>query len=149
MARKYADSWEPADIAVMRIIDDARQRAPIPISDRALAKAINVSPPRVANLFSHSHGSPTLREFLALCSVLHISPSKTLDAALANVAVEDNSAATIDTVESAPIESSVPDMSGWTADEQADYIANHLDQFDFAAKRGNTEAEQEAYEDLP
>lgn len=45
--------------------------------------------------------------------------------------------------------SRVPDMSEWTADEQADYIANHLDQFDFAAKRGNTEAEQEAYEDLP
>lgn len=45
--------------------------------------------------------------------------------------------------------SRVPDMSGWTADEQADYIANHLDQFDFAAKHGNTEAEQRAYEDLP
>lgn len=40
-------------------------------------------------------------------------------------------------------------MSGWTADEQADYIANHLDQFDFAAKHGDTEAEQRAYEDLP
>lgn len=45
--------------------------------------------------------------------------------------------------------SRVPDMSEWTADEQADYVANHLDQFDFAAKRGNTEAEQRAYEDLP
>lgn len=45
--------------------------------------------------------------------------------------------------------SRVPDMSGWTADEQADYIANHLDQFDFAAKHGDTEAEQRAYEDLP
>lgn len=45
--------------------------------------------------------------------------------------------------------SRVPDMSGWTADEQADYIANHLDQFDFAAKRGDTEAEQLAYEEMP
>lgn len=42
-----------------------------------------------------------------------------------------------------------PDMSGWTADEQADYIANHLDQFDYAAKRGDTEAEQLAYEEMP
>lgn len=133
----------------MQIIDDARQRAPIPISDRALAKAINVSPPRVANLFSHSHGSPTLREFLALCSVLHISPSKTLDAALANVSAEDNSTSSANTVESTPIESGVPDMSGWTADEQADYVANHLDQFDYAAKRGDTEAEQLAYEEMP
>lgn len=149
MARKYADSWEPADIAVMQIIDDARQRAPIPISDRALAKAINVSPPRVANLFSHSHGSPTLREFLALCSVLHISPSKTLDAALANVSAEDNSTAGTETVERTPIESGMPDMSGWTVDEQATYIAEHLDQFDYAAKRGDTEAEQQAYEEMP
>lgn len=45
--------------------------------------------------------------------------------------------------------SRVPDMSGWTADEQADYVANHLDQFDFAAKRGDTEAEQLAYEEMP
>ncbi len=144
MARKYADSWEPADIAVMQIIDDARQRAPIPISDRALAKAINVSPPRVANLFSHSHGSPTLREFLALCSVLHISPSQTLDAALAHVAKKtDLHAARVDDTDV------VPDMSDWTADEQASYVAAHPDQFDIAAKRGDVEREQEAFEELP
>ena len=40
-------------------------------------------------------------------------------------------------------------MSGWTTDEQADYIVNHLDQFDYAAKRGDTEAEQQAYEEMP
>lgn len=45
--------------------------------------------------------------------------------------------------------SAVPDMSGWTTDEQADYIVNHLDQFDYAAKRGDTEAEQQAYEEMP
>lgn len=50
---------------------------------------------------------------------------------------------------SADDDTTVPDMSGWPADEQADYIANHLDQFDFAAKHGDTEAEQRAYEDLP
>lgn len=136
MARKYADSWEPADIAVMQIIDDARQRAPIPISDRALAKAINVSPPRVANLFSHSHGAPTLREFLALCSVLHLSPSQTLDTALSRVA---SSSSSTDTASQAhdPLE----DNSQW--------IADHLDQFDYAAKHGDTDAEQRAYEEMP
>ncbi len=65
------------------------------------------------------------------------------------MAAEDNPEASAGTGESTPIESSVPDMSGWTADEQADYVANHLDQFDFAAKHGDTEAEQRAYEDLP
>ncbi|RSX48906.1 hypothetical protein [Bifidobacterium castoris] len=31
----------------------------------------------------------------------------------------------------------------------AQWIADHLDQFDYAAKYGDTEAEQEAYEDMP
>lgn len=43
----------------------------------------------------------------------------------------------------------VPDMSGWSADEQAAYVAAHLERFDVAAKRGDIEREQEAYEDLP
>lgn len=43
----------------------------------------------------------------------------------------------------------VPDMSDWSADEQAAYIAAHLEQFDIAAKHGDIEREQTAYEDLP
>ena len=43
----------------------------------------------------------------------------------------------------------VPDMSDWSTSEQAAYIAAHLDQFDFAAKHGDTEAEQQAYEEMP
>lgn len=42
-----------------------------------------------------------------------------------------------------------PDMSDWSADEQAAYVAAHLEQFDVAAKRGDIEREQIAYEDLP
>lgn len=42
-----------------------------------------------------------------------------------------------------------PNMSAWSAHDQAAYIAKHPDLFDLAAKRGDTEAEQEAYEDLP
>lgn len=45
--------------------------------------------------------------------------------------------------------SMVPDMSGWSADEQAAYVASHLDQFDIAAKKGDIEREQTEYEDLP
>jgi hypothetical protein len=40
-------------------------------------------------------------------------------------------------------------MSGWSVDEQAAYVASHLDQFDVAAKKGDIEREQEAFEDLP
>lgn len=40
-------------------------------------------------------------------------------------------------------------MSGWSADEQAAYVASHMDQFDVAAKKGDIEREQTEYEDLP
>lgn len=50
---------------------------------------------------------------------------------------------------SADDDTTVPDMSGWPADEQAAYVASHLDQFDIAAKHGDIEREQEAFEELP
>lgn len=50
---------------------------------------------------------------------------------------------------SAVDDSVVPDMSGWSADEQAAYVASHMDQFDIAAKKGDIEREQTEYEDLP
>ena len=50
---------------------------------------------------------------------------------------------------SATNDSMVPDMSGWSADEQAAYAASHMDQFDIAAKKGDLEREQEAFEEQP
>lgn len=66
-------------------------------------------------------------------------------------AVPDLSAAdsTDTALASAVDDSVVPDMSGWSADEQAAYVASHLDQFDVAAKKGDIEREQTEYEDLP
>lgn len=40
-------------------------------------------------------------------------------------------------------------ISGWSADEQAAYVASHMNQFDVAAKKGDIEREQTEYEDLP
>lgn len=66
-------------------------------------------------------------------------------------AVPDLSAAdsTDTALASADDDSMVPDMSGWSADEQAAYVASHMDQFDVAAKKGDIEREQTEYEDLP
>ena len=66
-------------------------------------------------------------------------------------AVPDLSAAdsTDTALASADDDSMVPDMSGWSADEQAAYVASHMDQFDVAAKKGDIEREQAEYEDLP
>lgn len=50
---------------------------------------------------------------------------------------------------SADDDSMVPDMSGWSADEQAAYVVSHMGQFDIAAKKGDIEREQTEYEDLP
>lgn len=50
---------------------------------------------------------------------------------------------------SADDDSMVPDLSGWSADEQAAYVASHMNQFDIAAKKGDIEREQTEYEDLP
>lgn len=50
---------------------------------------------------------------------------------------------------SATNDSMVPDMSGWSADEQAAYVASHMDQFDIASKKGDLEREQEAFEEQP
>lgn len=41
------------------------------------------------------------------------------------------------------------DFDSWSADDKADYIAANPEKFDLAAKHGDTEAEQEAYEQLP
>lgn len=62
----------------------------------------------------------------------------------ADAAIDEDAA-----LASAVDDSAVPDMSGWSADEQAAYVASHLDQFDIAAKHGDIEREQEAFEEQP
>lgn len=41
------------------------------------------------------------------------------------------------------------DFDSWDKDAQARWIAAHPNRFDLAAKHGDTEAEQEAYEAMP
>lgn len=62
----------------------------------------------------------------------------------ADAAIDEDAA-----LASAVDDSAVPDMSGWSADEQAAYVASHMNQFDVAAKKGDIEREQTEYEDLP
>ncbi len=99
-----------------------------------------------------------LEAFLNTCELIGADPRAIMDAAYNRLTKEmgqpqDLSTTPTDgacaTRASANDDSSVPDMSGWTADEQADYVAEHLDQFDFAAKYGDTEREQEAFEEQP
>ena len=47
----YASVWTLADITVMGLISEKRDESPFQISDHALARAIDVSAPRVSDLF--------------------------------------------------------------------------------------------------
>ena len=108
------------------------------ISDRVLGKrswAISELD-RIAHLFA----LPDALSLIAAASgSAGIAESSTADAATD----EDASRAIADD------DSMVPDMSGWSADEQAAYVASHMNQFDVAAKKGDIEREQTEYEDLP
>ena len=115
------------------------------------AEAIGISQSQLSKIL-RADRPIDLETFEALCTFLGDDAAALVaqGRALADrSATNDNTDKSQDALADANTADRAPDMSGWTADEQADYIANHLDQFDFAAKRGNTEAEQEAYEDLP
>lgn len=115
------------------------------------AEAIGISQSQLSKIL-RADRPIDLETFEALCTFLGDDAAALVaqGRALADrSATNDNTDKSQDALADANTSDRAPDMSGWTADEQADYIANHLDQFDFAAKRGNTEAEQRAYEDLP
>lgn len=126
------------------------------LSYRQMAKLTGMTPSRLSGLFLETMGPPTLDEFCTLCELFGKSAPQTLQSALADsrkddqtksasAASADASAALADTHTA----DDAPDMSEWSADEQAAYVAAHLEQFDVAAKRGDIEREQEAYEEQP
>lgn len=101
--------------------------------------------------------SMPLEAFLNTCELIGADPRAIMDAAYERLTKEmgrprdlsftspDDTAVALANVS----DDVAPDMSAWSAHDQAAYIAKHPDLFDLATKRGDTEAEQEAYEDLP
>jgi hypothetical protein len=140
---KYANTWELTDIAVMDIFSKRRANSALPVSDRALAKAIRVSPPRIADLFHHRHGSPSLREFIALCSVFDLNPAGTIDQALRMVSEKES--ASKGEPEFAERGNAI-DMSRLSVEERADLAVERFtkDQLTAAANKDpNKEREME------
>ena len=99
-----------------------------------------------------------LEAFLNTCELIGADPRAIMDAAYERLTKEmgrpqDLSPTVADdtyaALASAGGGTTVPDMSGWSADEQAAYVVAHMDQFDIAAKKGDIEREQTEYEDLP
>lgn len=115
------------------------------------AEAIGISQSQLSKIL-RADRPIDLETFEALCTFLGDDAAALVaqGRALADrSATNDNTDKSQDALADANTADRAPDMSGWTADEQADYVANHLDQFDVAAKRGDTEAEQLAYEEMP
>lgn len=115
------------------------------------AEAIGISQSQLSKIL-RADRPIDLETFEALCTFLGGDAAALVaqGRALADRSTtNDNTDKSQDALADANTADRAPDMSGWTADEQADYIANHLDQFDYAAKRGDTEAEQLAYEEMP
>ena len=153
---KTARQWSSLDKAAVKILARLKADDPRDLSYRQMARLTGMTPSRLSGLFLETMGPPTLDEFCTLCELLGQSAPDTLQTAIAesktDVPNHATTAADTEGTKQALDTSgagSVPDMSGWTTDEQADYIANHLDQFDYAAKRGDSEAEQLAYEEMP
>lgn len=115
------------------------------------AEAIGISQSQLSKIL-RADRPIDLETFEALCTFLGDDAAALVaqGRALADrSATDDNTDKSHGALADANTADRAPDMSGWTTDEQADYIANHLDQFDYAAKRGDTEAEQLAYEEMP
>ncbi|MBW3093374.1 hypothetical protein KIH79_10675 [Bifidobacterium sp. 82T10] len=78
--------WTELDRELMRLIGEAWDgRDPRP-SNRAVAKAIGVTHPRVADLMAGLHGTPTVDEYCNLCILFGLDPGRTLNEALRAVA---------------------------------------------------------------
>ena len=115
------------------------------------AEAIGISQSQLSKIL-RADRPIDLETFEALCTFLGDDAAALVaqGRALADrSATNDNTDKSQDALADANTADRAPDMSDWSADEQASYIAAHLDQFDYAAKRGDTEAEQLAYEEMP
>lgn len=101
------------------------------LSLRALSQKMDglASHTRIADIINGEKGPMRLSEFMAICTACGKDPAQ-----VARQVVD----------RAAEIESSEQ-----VDEDDPQWIADHLDQFDIAAKYGDTEAEQQAYEDLP
>ena len=76
------NNWDSTDVEAMKLFAVKRKASTIPVSDRALARRIGVSQPRVLDLRDGRHGQPDVDEYINLCQLFGLDPAETLDQAL-------------------------------------------------------------------
>ena len=114
------------------------------------AEAIGISQSQLSKIL-RADRPIDLETFEAFCAFLGddaaslVAQGQALTDARKNDPADEANAA----LASADDDTTVPDMSGWSADDQAAFIAEHPGLFDLAAKHGDVEREQEAFEEQP
>ena len=77
--------WTELDRELMRTIREVWDSSSPRPSNRAVARAIGVTHPRVADLMSGAHGTPTVDEYCSLCALFGLAPGRTLEEAMRRV----------------------------------------------------------------
>ena len=126
MARK-GRAWTPVDIESVKELQKLRAKDSRELSLRAIGSATGISHGRIGDLFNFTNGAPSLYEFTSLCLLFGERPSRVMERVMQTI--EQNERTTNTTTA--------------LADEaEPDWLA-------MAAKHGDIDAEQEAYEELP
>ncbi|RSX56737.1 hypothetical protein [Bifidobacterium samirii] len=115
-------TWSDLDVAAMNYISQLREISGTPAL-RKMADETGIKFNRISDLLKQKNGTPTLQEFTSLCLLFGERPSRVLERVMR-------------TVEQAGVQ--VEDM----VSSEPDWLA-------MAAKHGDIDAEQEAYEELP
>lgn len=133
--------WTANDYAAQEIL--AKMVAESGLSLRAVAQRTDgiASHTRIGDIINGAKGPIRLSEFIAICTACGKDADDVLQQVLDRAEELDQP-----TASRSPIPAG---FASWDPDQQADYIATHPDDFDLAAKYGDTIAEQEAYEQLP
>lgn len=126
--------WTAVDYAARDVI--AQMLDTVNLSYREIEDRLHgqMSYNRVRDLRLGRRAPVRLSEFLALCKLCRFSLRSAVDEVVSRA----------DAIEKAENNAALE-----SNEDDPQYIADHLDQFDYAAKHGDTEAEQEAYEEMP
>ncbi|WP_152600662.1 hypothetical protein [Bifidobacterium biavatii] len=146
MARK-ARAWTAVDTEAVRHILRLRDADVRHLSLRAIGTATGISHGRIGDLFNFANGAPSLNEFVSLCLLFNRRPSQVMEEVMRTVESADGSELAALSSGSASDDDAVSERSPDSDEEVAKRALGRL--MDLAAKHGDTEAEQEAYEELP
>lgn len=116
-----------------------------------LADEMGLSYSRFRDLLNGQHGTPTLSEFITICSFFGTDPAEELRAIedKHDIAPKQDEDLVRKDIQELRKQAAQIEKMALHAAEQAAEIRAHPERFTLVAKRGDIEREQEMYNDLP